>query len=218
LGVVAAGLVLVALDFRTGALDYLPDVAGWLIVAIGAGMAGVRPAALAAVAAAGLSIAELLLPYHYVRFDEVTGGFHPVEGPGSARGAVHQRWDHLSDLRGVAIAAAMVVGAIGVALLLRTLARRAAGTDTAAARRLRIANAAPLVWASPFLFLAAAAVGSAHGYDPVWGGGAEVGGLLAVVSMVALAVVFAAWRDRGWALGPGAETQSPWEERYGQLS
>jgi hypothetical protein len=102
-----------------------------------------------------------------------------------------------------------------VAILVQALSRRALSSDPVDARRLRLAVVAPVAWALPFVFLAAVALGSADGYDPVWDRGAEVGGLTAVLSLLGLAIVLAAWRDRGWGLGTGAEAISPWEERHG---
>lgn len=197
--VVASGLVLVALDFRTRSIDVLPDVIGWLLVGAGAWMAGVGRAVPLATAAALLSLAELALPYHLALFDASTGEYIRVEGQTSGLRAV-QRWEDLSQVRGAAIASAMVLGAAAAIALLRALGRRARTEgDDAAVGEVRRAMVAPAVWALAFVWVVATRVAAGERYDPVWDGGAETAGLVAAVALLALAIFLVARRDRGWA-------------------
>lgn len=210
LAIVAAGLVLVALDFRSRSVDFLPDVLGWLLVALGAAAAGARSAGALAAGAAVLSLSEWSLPYHYVRFDLVSGTFLPADAPGTG-GPLHQRWDHVSQARGALIVAAMVVGALSVIVLVRTLARRARADGVlVAVRELRLVALLSVLWTAPFLVLLGNAVVTGGRYDPVWDGGAETGSYLAVLSIVAVATLLVLRRGRGWAFIEDPNDASRW--------
>lgn len=211
LSVIAAGLVIVALDFRTRSGDFLPDVVGWLLVGAGASMADVRSASGCAMVTALLSLSEFSLPYHLVRFNPGTGQYVPADTPGAEDFPLHQRWDDLSRLRGAVIAAAMTFGAVTLMLLLRALAKRARfEDDEVSVRELHRAMVAPVLWAAPFLLVVANKVRSAARYDPVWDGGAAAAWLTAVVALLGLAVLLALRRNRGWADLADAETESRW--------
>ena len=212
--VVAAGLVVVALDFRTRSVDLLPDVMGWLLVGAGARMARVPLVAPLAVGTAVLNLSELALPYHLVRFSAESGEFVPANAPGAEDLPIHHRWNDLSQLRGAVIAAAMTLGAVTVVALLRTLRERAcAAGDQAAAHELRVAMVAPALWAVPFVLVVASTVRSAERYDPVWEGGAEAGWLLALVALLGLAELLVLRRDRGWAFVVDAEAEPGRQDR-----
>lgn len=199
MAVVAGGLLLVALDFRTRSVDVLPDAVGWVLVATGTWTAGVRRGAPLALAAAALSLAELALPYHFVRYDAVGGTFITVPDPPPGE-VVLQRWDDLSLLRGTAIASAMLLGGAAVVVLLHALVRRAqADHDDVGMRELRIAALAPAAWSLAFVAVVAVAAISGERYDPMWDGAGELVWLVAVVALLGLGLFLAARRDRPWA-------------------
>ena len=212
LSVVAAGLVIVAIDFRTRSVDFLPDVIGWSFVGAGAWMAGVRVACPGAFATALLSLSELSLPYHLVRFQSTTGEYVAADTLGAEDDPLVLRWDDLSQLRGAIIAAAMTLGAVTVVLLLRALAGRARSqSDLTAAHELRVAMVAPVLWAGPFVLVVLNRLRSGERYDPVWDGGAESAWLVALGALLGLATLFVLRRDRGWALRAGSGTKSRWQ-------
>lgn len=208
LAVVASGLVLVALDFRTRSVDVLPDVIGWLLVGAGGWMAAVPRVLPLSSAAAGLSLAELSLPYHFVRYDPWSDTFTRVDSP-PAGVAVLQRWDDLSQLRGAVIASAMALGAAAVVVLLRSLAERAhTGTDDTGVHELRVAMVAPAIWSLVFAAVIAAAVVSSEPYDPMWDGVGEAAWLVSVVALLGLAVFLTLRRDRAWGFVPRSQTDT----------
>lgn len=66
LAIVVLGLALAVLDFRTEALDLLPDALGWGLVALGAWRLGLLVAARLAVATGIASTADAWFPFHYI--------------------------------------------------------------------------------------------------------------------------------------------------------
>jgi hypothetical protein len=198
---VAAGLVLVAVDFRTRSVDFLPDIVGWVLVAVGVKFAGVTAAARLASAAAVLSVTELALPYHVIRLDPATGAVVPADRP-SAEHLPHQvRWDDLPILRGALIGAAAVVGAVALACLLLRLADRAAQLgDHGHARMLRTATlAVPMLSAGPIAVLMLVTWADRRRYDPVWDDAAGRFGLLGILSLLVLADLLFMRRNTRWA-------------------
>lgn len=65
LTLVAVGILLVAIDFRTSALDLLPDPLGWVLFALGSSRLAVPLAARLGVVAALLSLGDLFLGFSY---------------------------------------------------------------------------------------------------------------------------------------------------------
>lgn len=213
LALVAAGLVLVALDFRTRSLDFLPDVLGWVFVAAGARMAAVRSASVVALAAAILSLSELVLPYRLVRFDADRGEYIAADTPGTERLPLVQRWDDLPLARGAIVALAMVLGGVSVVLLVRALATRArAVADHSAARQLFLAALAAGTWPLPFVAMTLQAGLSGDDYDPVWQGSAEYGWLLSVLLLVSVAALLVMRRDREWAFPHEQSRSGSWPD------
>ncbi|HEX6424258.1 MAG TPA: hypothetical protein VFZ79_12310 [Acidimicrobiales bacterium] len=204
LSFVAAGVALVALDFRTDLPDLLPDPVGWALVAVGAWSLALRPAALLAAVAAVASLAETALPYRYVYINPDTGEV-ANDAIGEVGGfPVDQRWTDVSDGRALAIGAAYAAGGVALWLVLGALRRRASATgDGAAAGRLRLLRAVvPAVWSLPALAVVGMAVAGDDRYDPVWDGNLELVGLAGVLVLGWLGVRCALDRDQPWARHP----------------
>jgi hypothetical protein len=213
LAVAAAGVGLVVLDFRTEALDLLPDPAGWALIAVAASWLALPAVARLAAATGLLSLADLALPYHYVPINPMTG--RPVTGP--ARGnPVSVRLDFLPLAGGqLALLTAAVVGT-GVTLwvLLGRLRRRADyEEDEAAVTRLRRTQVLVVgAWVVPYLVTVALAVGRGDRYDPVWNHGLEYLGLAGLGAGVYVIGVLAGSTRASWAQRPGSWYPSPWDE------
>ena len=213
LSLIAIGLVLVAIEFRTRSLDLLPDPVGWLLIAVGAwNLALVKPAAAAALAAV-LSLSDLLLPYRWIYVDPRTG-----ETVSSSIGAdldypQLQRWNVVSDARAVAMAAAVLAGGVSLWWLLGDLQRRAehaGGAATLAARRLRTFQlVVPLVCVAPYLVAVTIAVIGSEPFDPIWNGSLEYVALAGLLTLLALATTLTLARDAAWALPPTLPTSKP---------
>lgn len=210
LSLLAAGSALVAFDFRTDLPDLLPDPVGWALVAVGAWALALWPAAILAVVAALLSLSDVALPYRYVYIDPETGEVANDRIGEMYHFPVDQRWTDVSDVRALAIGAAIATGGLALWLVVRALADRAASTDPAAARRLRVfAVAVPIVWAAPTLALVGAGV-AGEGYDPIWDGQLEYIGLAGMLVLGGLAIRFALDRDQPWARHPVPVRPSLW--------
>ena len=213
LALAAAGVLLVVLDFRTEALDLLPDPLGWVLIAVAASWLGLRAVMRLAAVTGLLSLADLVLPYHYVRINPMTG--RPMTGP--TRGdPVSVRLDYLPlDGWQLALLAAAVVGT-GATLwmLLGRLRRRADYEDDAAAvTRLRWAQwLVAGAWVGPYLATVALAVGRGDRYDPVWNHGFEYLGLAGLATGVYVIGVLAGSTRAAWAQRPGSWYPSPWDE------
>jgi hypothetical protein len=212
---IAAGLVLVALDFRTRALDLLPDPLGWALVAVGSAELSLVVPARAAVAAAVASVGDVVLPYRWVRVDPATG--EVVDRPAAALldYPEHLRWDAVSDGRALVLAASVLLGGVAVWTLLDGLAGRADRAGAAAAsQRWRVLQVVvPAVWVLPHLAVVLVGVlGSTH-YDPVWDGGLEPLALAGLAAVAWLVVTLVRERDASWALRPDTQRPSPWQRR-----
>ena len=120
----AVGLVAIALDMRVVAWDLLPDVVGWVLIALGAWRLTMRSAAALAVAAAVASLAEVHIPYRYDAIDPLTGEVVVNPRPGLA---YHEllAFNPVSGGRLLLLAVTVAAGAAGLWILLRELARRA---------------------------------------------------------------------------------------------
>jgi hypothetical protein len=198
LAMAAAGVLLVAIDFRVRAADLVPDPLGWALVAAGAASLSLLAPARWAVAAAVLSLSEFLLAYRSVAVDPGTG----IELRSAAEDSAVPRvvlWESVSDVRALVMAAAVAAG--GMALV--TLARWARLSGAAAAA----------VWAVPYVVLALVAVGGSERFDPVWNGGREYLAFAGVAALVVYAAVLVRLRDETWAVPAERLQASRWEGR-----
>lgn len=184
----AIGLALVAVDFRTEALDLLPDPAGWLLVAYAAWRLAERSSALLAVAAAVLSLSDVWLAFRYLVLDPVTFQVIP-RCLSAAPCPVRLEYDQVGWERAAVIALATAAGTLAVVLLLRRLTGIDAGSAREQVVRRRARQAAvllPVAWTAPFLGVVAADTGADGRYQPFWDGGLAF--LSPVLMLVLLAV------------------------------
>lgn len=214
LGLIIAGLVVLVVDFRTRAPDFVPDPVGWLLVAVGAGVLGLRLVSGGAVVAAVLSLPEFHLAYRTRLIDPLTN--HPVDlCPPPEACSERVVYEAVTGWQLALIAGSIAVSVAVVLLLLWSLRRRAvAAGDGAAGARLRLlACAVGLVWGVPQLVAIGAVLGDDPvAYDPIWNGGAAYVGLAGVVVMGWLVVELCFWVRRGWVVPDGVEQPSPWAE------
>ena len=212
LALAAVGITLVVLDFRTEAFDLLPDPLGWALVAVAASWLAL-PAVLRLAAVTGLfSLADMALPYHYVRIDPGTG--EPVTGasPGTV---VSVRLDYLP-LRGgqlILLTGAVIGTGVTLWMLLGRLRRRADyEEDGAAVTRLRWAQWLVVgAWAMPYLVTIGMAAVRGDDYDAVWNHGFEYLGLVDLAVGAYVVGVLAASIRASWAQRP-SWYPSPWDE------
>jgi hypothetical protein len=215
LSLIAGGLALVVLDFRTESLDLLPDPIGWVLVAVACSRLGLVGASWLAVLAGVLSVSDAALPYRYVRFGSVSG-----EGDGPSLGAgvepsVQHVFDPVSGWRLAGMALAMVVAGVALWLLLRGLERRADGHGEAdTVSRLRLGRwLVAAVWVLPYLVAVGRAVVVHSGtFDPVWNGGAEYVALAGLVVVAYVVVLLAVEADAAWAQPEVPWYPSPWDQ------
>jgi hypothetical protein len=203
LTLVAVGLVLIAIDVRTEHLDVLPDALGWALVAFGAWRLSLTVPAIAATAAALLTLPEVSLPHRFVMLDPETGE-RITPRPGIELGYPKQLvFDDLSGWRLAAMAASLVAGGLTMWLLLGALATRAAAWERAGtARQLRWLRWLTLaVWTAPALVVVVvSAVSEDRSFDPVWNGNIELLALAGVVVIGAVAAVLLRETNRAWAV------------------
>jgi hypothetical protein len=214
LALIATGLVIVAIDPRTEYLDLLPDVLGWGAVALGAWRLGFSRAAAAAGATAIVCVAELSLPYRWIRVDARTG--EPVAvAPGSDSDAPqHLVFDDLTGWRLAVAALATVAAGVALWMLLGGLATRAAAWERprvarqlAALRWLAIA-----AWVAPVGVVIASEAGGDGSYDPVWNGRLELLAIAGLAILAWLVVLLIAEHNRAWAM-PATDRASPWSRQ-----
>ena len=211
--VIAVGLVLVALDMRTEAIDLLPDVVGWALVALGAGALALRGGARWAIAAAVSSLGELSLPSRFVLVNAETGEPVTPEAPAEQTSEMLM-FDAVSGGRLALMALAVTAGALALWSLLRMLGRRAAAVgDRPAADALGLLSwLAPAAWALPVLVaMAADLLGDAGAYDPVWNGLRELAALPGIAALGAAAVVLARSAGADWAVPDVDDGPGPWD-------
>jgi hypothetical protein len=216
LSLVAGGVGIVVLDFRTEALDLVPDPAGWALIAVGAWVLSVRPAAVLASLAAGLSAAEAYLPYERLLIDPDTGEAVEVCTNLTLPCGEVLRYDPMSGWPLATLAGMFVAGAAALGILLLALRRRAidSGDRTAAGRLAQIGAAVVAVWAlPPIVGITSAALSDPVRYDPIWNGGAEAVAMLGLVVLIWSIVELSLRRDARWAIPHGAQLESPWGER-----
>ncbi len=197
--------MLVAVDFRTTSLDLLPDPLGWLLVGFAvATVLGWRLAAVAG-AAAVASLGELLLPYHYVQYNPITGKQVTVTDTTDLGYAKFLEYDALRGVRlGLALAA-LVLGVVVVWTAVRRLEHRAAarGAPQIVGRLRAFRWAVGLLWAVPLLIGMIAAAVSGHGYDPMWNDPASHLSLAGTLVLLGLGVLLFAEAREPWALPHG---------------
>jgi hypothetical protein len=219
LGLMAGGLGLVAIDFRTESLDLLPDPLGWLLVALGAALLGLRWAAWGSAVTGVLSVSDAFLDYRYRLIDPET--LKPVDHCPPEVLADAQLcservvFDPVTGWRLAALAGAAVLGVGAVVLLLTGLRRRARrDDDQTAAGRLSLLRAIVVVaWGIPQLVaIAWALTRDPVAYDPIWNDEAEYAALVGLVAVGWLVVELCFWVRRRWALPRGSEQPSPWSE------
>jgi len=210
LSLVAVGIALVVLDFRTESVDLVPDPIGWVLIGIGAGWLGLTAARWLAWAVAALSVSDLFLPFRYVH-PGPTGNLVPTSRNTSDAHLVYLPV-HGWQLAGMT--AAMVLGAVTLWMILGPLARRAADAgDEAGARRMRLAAAALVfLWAVPFLVTVVAAVVHDHAvYDAVWNDGENYLGMIGTVAAGYAVWLIARARNASWALRPQQWVAARWD-------
>jgi hypothetical protein len=214
LALVSGGLVLVVTDFRTEALDLLPDPLGWILVAIGAAALYLPLSAWLSVAAAGLSVSDAFLPFRTVVVDPVTNegvARCPVDLVCGAR----VEFDPVSGWRLAAIAASLLLGGAAVLSLASGLRGKArAEGDRASATRLGLLlGVLALGWTTPPLVGVSWAIASNDGfYDPIWNGSAEYFGLVGWGLMSWFVIELCLRSGTGWATPRATPAPSPWGE------
>jgi hypothetical protein len=216
--VIAGGLAIVVVDFRTELIDWLADPVGWIAVAYGARRLSLTVAAAAALVAATLSLSDVRLSYHRVRIDPVTGAVVDPAIGAQRKYPEHLVFDPVSGWRLAAMALAMVAAGVTVWLLLGPLARRAGRDgDRGAAGQLRVLQwLVPVAWAVPYLVgVAAAVVGNGGEFDPIWNGRPALAVTLIGLGAIGwLIVVLLLGAGERWAVSPAlAGRPSPWLDR-----
>jgi hypothetical protein len=124
-------------------------------------------------------------------------------------------YEPLTGWRLVALAAALVLGAVVLVGLLVGLRHRAVRDgDEQAVRRLgTLAWAVALVWGVPPVVAVLLALRDRPvAYDPVWNGSAEYMALAGWAVIVWLAIELWFWSGRQWALPDRGLEPSPWAE------
>lgn len=205
------GLVLIAVDFRTTALDLLPDAIGWALVAFAvACVLGWRLATVAGAVAAA-SLATLALPYHYIEYNPLTGARVTVTADTDLGYAKFLEYDALHGLRLWSALAAAVLGSVLIWHVVRRLEQRADARGAAgAARQLRVLRwSVVALWAVPQVAGMIAAVVSAGGYDPVWNDPASHLSLVGTLALGALGLRILTEAREPWALPPRPTHPAP---------
>lgn len=208
----AGGLAIVVVDFRTEAVDLVPDPVGWLLVAISVAALSLHRAAALAGLAALASTAEAYLPFHRISFDPLTGE-ELVRCPAGMRCSEILRYDTVSGWHLAAIAAALMVTTAALLMILRGLCRLAAAHgDEPAASRLKLLAVAVVIgwWLPPAIGIGRARTfGDGH-YDPMWDSPAEYAAALGVLALGWVAVELCRRNGAGWAIPPGVQEPSRW--------
>ncbi len=187
----AIGIVLVAVDFRSGPVDFLIDPLGWAMVAVGAWLLRIQWTTALAVGAGLLSVAGVHFSYRRVFIDPST---HEVTRYcESAIACTPQfRFDDLTDGRTVVLALGAVVGAAALSVLAHVLRTDVGFPEhqVTLRRQLRVLEVlVPVTWAVPMVVLATKAVVSDNTYDPIWNGNLAYVGAIRGLVLVWLAVV-----------------------------
>jgi hypothetical protein len=216
LSIIVLGLGLIVADFRTEALDFVPDPVGWALVALGAWRLSLGVPAVLAAAAGVASFADAWLPFRYVKIDPVTG--EPVpEIVAHAAYPVRLEYEDASGWRLVGLTLVVVLGVSALWLLLTQFAdlARATGRDQPARQLSWLRWLLVASWAGPYLGAVVHAVVYESGeFDPVWNNvWLTYSWLAAVAVLVLVAYVLMQERDRLWALPASTLRISPWDLR-----
>ena len=215
LSMMAGGLALVALDFRTESLDLLPDPLGWALVAVGSWQLALVGTSWLAGLSAALSVADAALPYRYVRIDPITGEHVAPSLRPNADLPLHLEFDPVSGWRLAALTLAMTAAGVTVWSLLRGLERRAtAHAEHDAATRLRVGRWLVVVaWVVPYLVGVSRAVLVDSGrFDAIWNRNAEYVALVGLVALAYLIILLAGNAGAAWVLPDRSWAPSPWDE------
>lgn len=216
LSIIVVGLAAIVVDFRTEALDLVPDALGWGLVALGAWRLSLAlPAGLAAVAAAA-SLVDGWLPFRYVKIDPATGD--PVPGiVADADYPVRLEYTDVSGWRLVVLALSIVCGAAALWVLLTRFAESAhtTGRDQTARQLGWLRWLLVAIWAGPYLGLVLYAVVYESGeFDPMWTGtSASYTWMAGTVVFALLGFLLVRERDRLWALPADSLRIPPWDAR-----
>lgn len=214
LALAAAGVALIALDFRAESLDLLADPVGWALVAVAASRLALPLACRLAWLTAVLSLADVALPFRYVRINAITG--RPMTGPAAGRPvSLRLEFPPVAGWRLAALTASVAAGGAALWVLLGRLGRRADyDHDERATTRLRLARGGVLgAWVGPYLATVAVAAARHHGsYDAVWNHGLEYLGLVGLAAAGYVVFVLAGSAGASWAQRAGPWFPSPWDE------
>ncbi len=216
LPMMVGGLALVVLDFRTEALDLLPDIVGWALIAVAAWRLALRAAACLAVAAGTASLADAWLPYRYVRVDPTTGERVPDGLGADLDYPLRLVYDDISGWRLAAVALAALLAGLALWTLLAGLGHLArSGGRAGPAGQLRMVGwLVVALWTVPYLGAVANAVASESGaFDPVWNGGLVYVWLVALALFAYLVVLLLRESGQLWTSPVGSLDLTPWEER-----
>lgn len=208
----SAGLVFLVVDFRTLAVDLVPDPVGWALIAFGLyRLAAPRLAALAGVALL-CSFAESWLPYHYRKVKTFQAG--PDVGEPRVIELEVLEYDAVTGVRILLLAASMVILAIVIIAVVRLLAERARSYPAERSiRRLTILGGVAIAtWVVPHLVAIAAALLGDGQLDVVWGDPAWRVELIGTLVVVAFAGAMLADAREPWALRPGRLRLGNWQE------
>jgi hypothetical protein len=212
LAMIVLGLALVVADFRLDALDLVPDLLGWALVAYAAWQLRLVVPALLAAATGVASVAEAWLPFRYVIIDPETG--EPSTDFIGETNNMSLRYEDVSGWQLAGMTLSMVLAGCTLWLLLSALAARAqAGGRAQAARHLRVARWLVVgLWTVPFVGAVAHSVVAESGrFDPVWNGNLTWTWLAAVAAFAYAGAVLLQERNLAWALPAGTVSGSRWE-------
>jgi hypothetical protein len=216
LPMVAWGLALVVVDFRTEAFDLVPDALGWALIAVAAGRLGLTAAAALAVLAGAASLADIARSYRYVRVDALTGERVPDDPRTDLDHPLHLVYDDITGWRLAAVAFAALIAGIALWVLLSGLARtaRSGGRGAPAARLEALRWLVVGLSTVPLLAVVGHAVVFSDGaFDPVWNG-AHAYLTLAEWAVFAYLIVVVLRESRHiWGVPIGSSQLSPWEVR-----
>jgi hypothetical protein len=213
---IVGGLALVVVDFRTEALDLLPDIVGWVLIAVAAGRLALPAASRLAVAAGVASLADVWLHFRYVRVDPMTGERVPDRLGDNRSYPLHLVYDDVSGWPLAATAIAALLAGLAFWTLLAGIGELArSGGREALARRFRTVGwLVVALWTVPYLGAVANAVANESGaFDPVWNGGLTYVWLAALALFAYLGVLLLRESGQLWALPRGSLHITPWEER-----
>lgn len=208
----SVGLVFLVVDFRTLAVDLVPDPVGWALLAYALYRLAVPR--LAALAGVGLlcSLAEAWLPYHYRKVETFQAG--PVVGEPRVVELEVLAYDPVTGVRIWLLATSMVILAIVIVAVVRLLTERARAYAAAPSiRRLTILGGVAIAaWVVPHLVVMAAAVLGDGELDVVWGDPAWRVELVGGVAVLAFAAALLVDAREPWALRPGRLRRGNWHD------